>query len=141
MDSQSLEWSFLWASVLCSLAKGYLFTLKLSDLLQVRREGQNGPILYMTRDKVRHQAFMLAVSVGMAMLAVSSVNNPEYVSTQAKNLLFGGLAFALLLIGDAMFTFRRRAKLPELVAKYEAGTTATYAVVAGGKRPHDPPKE
>lgn len=140
MTSESLEVTFFVLSVLCIFANGYLFTLKLSDLVKVKRQRVNGPILFMTWDKIRHQCFMLSVAVGMAALAVSGLNNPDEIGAQTRNLLTGSIGFALLVLGDAVFTYRRRIKMAVMVAKYEAEALAALGI-PGGKRKHDPPKE
>ena len=108
----------------------YLFTVKLSDLLRVRREGQNGPVLFMATDKIRHQGFTLAVSMGMLMLAVSAVNNPAPPQPQTLNFILGTAVFAMGIVVDGLFTYRRRIKLAELVGRYSGQL--------GGTRKTDP---
>jgi hypothetical protein len=61
-------WSsrFLAASILSLLATGSLFTLKLADLVRVKRSGVNGPMLYMKKDNIRHQGVPACDLVGDA---------------------------------------------------------------------------
>jgi hypothetical protein len=128
-----LEIVFLVSAVVSLSATTYLFTLKLSDLLRVKREKINGPILFMVRDNLRRQAFYMAFCAGMVALAVSAVNNRTVPQAQTLNLICGMVAFAILIASDALFTYRRREKLALLVALYEG--------MRGGRRATDPPAE
>lgn len=120
MDSDVLELGFLAASILSLLATGSLFTLKLADLVRVKRSGVNGPMLYMKKDNIRHQAFQLAISSGMLMVAVSSVNNPGVVTPQTKNLIVLATCISAVFVVDSVFTYRRRENLAKMIAQYEA---------------------
>lgn len=114
-----MEVVFLVASSLSLVATGALFTLKLADLVKVKRSGVNGPVLYMKKDNIRHQAFQMAVSAGMLMTAISGVNNPSVVSAQTKNLLCLGTGVAIVFVVDSIFTYRRRVELARLIDQYE----------------------
>jgi hypothetical protein len=133
VNTQPLEWAFLGSAVLSLFLTGYLFTLKLSDLAQVKRRGVNGAILFMKKDNLRATAFFLACSAGMLGLAISSVTNTDALNAQTKNLLVGMIAFALLIAGDSFFTYRRRTRMAVLVAAYEDQGRP------GGRRASDPP--
>lgn len=128
-----LELLFLVAASVSLVATGYLFTLKLSDLLRVKQNRVNGPVLFMVRDNLRRQAFYMSFCGVMVGLGISGVNNTSAPTSQTLNLLIGMIAFAMLIAGDAFFTYRRREKLAQLVAHYEGQG------VPGGKRRTDPP--
>lgn len=122
MDGEMLlEGTLLVLSALSAIANGVLFTLKLADLVKVKREGVNGPITFMKMDNIRHQAFIMAAAFGMTMLAVSAWNNKAPLLPQTKNLIVGITVIAGMSVCDAIFTYRRRGRLAELVAQYDAG--------------------
>ena len=131
MEAHPLETVFLIFAVVSMVAHGILFSLKFGDLMAARRSGVNGPVMFMKWDNIRHQGFGMAISLGMVMLAVSGLNNPDALSSQTKNLVTGMVIFSCFRITDAFFTYRRRWKLALLVAQYE--------VVHGGRREYDPP--
>jgi hypothetical protein len=112
------EWCFLVASAAAVCVSVYLFTLKVGDVLRVKRERKNGPILFMASDKVRHQGFTLALSSGMLMLAVSAVNNNAQPSPQTLNFVVGSALTGIGIFVDGLFTLRRRRRLVELVDAY-----------------------
>jgi hypothetical protein len=116
------EWWFLVASAAAVGISAYLFTLKLGDLLRVKRERKNGPILYMAGDKIRHQGFTLALSAGMLMLAVSAVNNNTEPSPQTLNFLVGSALTGIGIFIDGLFTLRRRRRLAELIDEHHPPT-------------------
>jgi hypothetical protein len=130
LNPHPLEWIALGGSVLACMASAYLFTLKILDLMRVKREKQNGPMLFMTSDNVRRQGFTMAVSAGMLMAAVSSVNNPIDLTSQAMTLLLCLSFVALAIALESVFIYRRREKLARLIALYEGRI--------GGKRATDP---
>jgi len=131
MGNHPLEFILLGTSLLRVAGHILLFMLKVGDLVSARRSGVNGPVAYMKWDNIRHQGFMLAISVGMVILSVSAISNNEPPSPQVKTLLSGLIAFGVLGMLDAAFTYWRRGKLARLVAQYE--------VVNGGRREYDPP--
>ena len=137
MNAHPLEIAALILSILAALSSGYLFTLKLSDLVGVKRTKQNGPLLFMARDNLRRQAFTMAVCVGMVMLAVSGFNNNSVVTSQVRNLLMGMCGFAVLIIAESVFIYRRREKMALLIMLYESRPEG----LAGGRRASDPPGE
>lgn len=124
-----LEIVFLIVALIALAESFYLFTLKLSDLLKVKRERQNGPMLFMTMDNLRRQGFSLTVCGGMVILAVSGINSPSEITAQTKTLLTAGVLFALAMIIEGAFIYRRRKKLAVLVALYEG-----MAQAGGGRR-------
>lgn len=113
-----------------------LFSAKLADLVRVIRSGTNGATRYNTVDKFRHEVFLFAVAGAEFALSVSSLNNPNPPSAQTLNFIMVGIAIALGLIGDALWTFRRRRMLPILIAEEERKIPRP---VPGGKRYWDPP--
>lgn len=113
------EWWFLVMSTLAVCSSTWLFLMKLGDLVQVKRRKQNGPILYMVMDKIRHQAFMLAWSTGMMMLAIAAINNPATPIPQALNLINGATVASCAIIVDGLFTIRRRKRLAAMIAAYD----------------------
>lgn len=137
MGTHPLEVALFIAAGLAVLTTGFMFTVKLSDLVQIKRTGTNGPILFMKWDNIRHQGFMLAVSSGLLALSIAALNNHVPPSGQALNFISGGIAFATLLVADSLFRYRRRRRLAELVAEYER--RAFVEPVPGGKRRYDPP--
>lgn len=115
-------------SVTCAIG---LFVLKLSDLFLLKASGQNGATEFNVTEKVRKQGFLLAISCVLLHMALTSINNPVEPTVQALNLLGGGIFIAVMLIIDAYFTFRKRRRLPMLIAKERT--------VRGGRRSTDPP--
>lgn len=137
----------LYTSVAAAGASAALLTAKVIDLIEVKQNGTNGPVLFMKKDNIRHQVFLLAMSCGLGGLAISGYNNPLPVSPQTLNFVWFGNAFSVLALIDVLFTFRRRRKLSVLVAKYEQNLEAVMvqskmaAPKPGGCRAYDPPAE
>lgn len=123
------ELCFFGFSALAVCVSSGLFTLKLGDLIRVKRERKNGPILFMVTEKIRHQGFLLALSSGLLMLAVSAINNPSPPTPQTLNLIVGAALCALAIVVDGLFTYRQRRRMAELVA--------IYAPKPGGQRAMD----
>jgi hypothetical protein len=109
----------------------WLFTMKIADIVRLYRARLNGPMMFMAQDKILHQGIILGLSSGMLMLAVSSLNNLAEPTGQALNLLSGAVWGGVGIVFYELLTFRRRAKLPDLVARYGG--------IPGGKRATDPP--
>lgn len=135
MTWNPLELAFVSCALVSTSLSAWLFTLKVSDLMRIRRERINGAMLYLTTDKVRHQGFMLAYSTGILMLAVAALFTapppPDYWRVpQSLTLICGLTAFSIGIACDALFTYRRRKKMAHLVAEYMGQ--------AGGKRKTDP---
>lgn len=135
MSPHLLEVTALVLSIGALCASGFLFTLKLSDLTRVKQSKQNGPLLFMARDNVRRQGFTMAVCGGMVMLSISGLNNDGPIVAQTKNLLMGMCVFALLMVAESVFIYRRREKMALLIALYENRPEG----VPGGRRASDPP--
>lgn len=135
MTPHPLEISSLVLSSFALFGSAFLFTLKLSDLIRVKRSQQNGPLTFMAWDNVRRQSFTMAVCAGMLALSVSGFNYDGPLVPQTKNLLTGMCGFALLIVVDAVFIYRRREKMALLIAIYEGMPNG----VPGGRRASDPP--
>ena len=131
MSAHPLEIAFLLISLVGVFATGYIFTLHLADLSEVRRRRVNGPMLFIARDNLRMRAFLMAVCAGSAALAVSSVTNSDPLNDQANNLMIGLMGISLVMVGEALFAYRRREKMALLIALYDG--------LPGGKRSTDPP--
>jgi hypothetical protein len=110
---------------------GFLLSLKLNDLEIMRKERRNGPMLFMKLDNIRHQVFMLCVSLGMLVMAVIGMADSLPVTAQTKRLLCGLIAGGLIVMVDAYFSYRRRWRMAELIQKYDG--------IPGGRRDYDPP--
>lgn len=137
MGTHPLEVLFACVASVATLTTGFLFTVKLADLIRVKRQGVNGPIVFMTWDNIRHQCFMFGMASGMCGLAISSLNNPVPPSPQALNFITGAVVFAVAITADSSFRYRRRRRLAELVAEYER--QESIEPLPGGKRKYDPP--
>lgn len=135
MSAHPLEVTSLVCASLAVLASGYLFTLKLSDFLKVKRERRNGPMLFITRDNIRRQGFTMAVCAGMVALSISGVYSDAVVTSEVRNLLTGMCVFSTLIVAESVFIYRRREKLALLIAIYEAMPEG----IPGGRRKSDPP--
>lgn len=137
MSAHPLEVAVFVVSVIAVLTTGFLFTKKLADLVQVKRAGKNGPILFITWDNIRHQGFMMGLCFGLTALSISGLNNHTPPSPQALNWIAGGIGFAVVAVLDSLFRYRRRLRLAELVAEYERRTS--IEPLPGGKRKYDTP--
>lgn len=133
MNPHNLEVALLIVSTLAFGSSSAMFSLKVRDVLRVRRAKQNGPMLFVTTDNTRRQGFTMAVSAWMLMTAVASVNSQEPVTALVRTLLTCLIFVSLAITAEAGFIYRRRERLAELLALYEG--------VPGGRRASDPPKE
>lgn len=126
-----MEWACLTASLVAFVASAVLFSLKVMDLLKVKRSKQNGPMLFTTMDNLRRQGFTMAAAAAILMTSVSSLNNPLPLSSQTLTLLTCLLFVSIAIAADSAFIYRRREKLALLIAIYEGKP--------GGLRATDPP--
>jgi hypothetical protein len=126
-----LEIALLVVALACTAANLFLLLLKHRDLQAMKRERRNGPMLFMKRDNVRHQFFMLLVALGMVTIAAIGATDATPVIAQTKRYLGILIAGGLLALLDAYFVYRRRWRMAELIAKYD--------IVPGGRREYDPP--
>lgn len=109
------ELAFFGVSALAFVLLGVVFVLKVRDLRDVIRQGMNGATLFNAEDKLLRQAVVVVIDTVLLVLSVTSINNKEPLTTQALNLLSGGILIGVLLVAYSLLTFRRRAKLPILV--------------------------
>jgi len=113
----------LWSLALSALAlcvSVLLFTLKLGDIVRMKIEGSNGPMLFMALDKIRDQGVLLALCMGMTMTAIAGLNNPTPPSPQALNMILGtAIAGAWIALNGVVSVYRRRT-LENIVEKYKA---------------------
>lgn len=131
VTAHPLEVAFLVLAGLALVESGGLFWLKLQDILSVRRSGQNGPILFAVSDNLRRQVSTVAVCGVLLGLAISGCNNPLELNAQTRNLLWGGVFVAAVVMLEGVFIYRRRNRMALLIATYEGKP--------GGRRCTDPP--
>lgn len=133
-----MEWTFLVSASITTSMSVWLFVLKANDLFRVKREGTNGPLLFMVWDNLIRHGFTLGVCVGMLVLAISGINNRDPVVGHLRTFIICASLFACALGVQGLFIYRRREKLALLVAAYEA-KMAVADVMPGGQRKTDPP--
>ena len=98
--------------------------LSITDVIFVKRERLNGAVQFMTWDNARHHGMLLFLSCLMVWRAFL-----PFASTS----LFIGYCIVAVIITDAVFTFRRRTRMAELVGEYMGRR--------GGRRKLDPPAD
>jgi hypothetical protein len=135
-DVHPYEWVFLGASGAAALSSVSLFVVKIGDVLKVRHSGQNGATAYNTTEKARRQGFLFALTAIFFYASMTSINNQFPLNTQSLNLLSVLILGCAILLVDSWFTYRKRRRLPELIAQEERRIQAM--TILGGRRSTDP---
>lgn len=125
------EIGFFIMSLVATVAAISLFVMKVSDLILVKANKDNGAIEFNATEKVRKQGFLLLITGVCHYTSITSINNTVPPSTQVLNLLSSLLFVSAVLVIDSYFTYRKRLRLPRLIAKAQERP--------GGRRVTDPP--